>query len=292
MPDVISNDLPEDWEDQVARAYAAFDIDALGGADELGFGKWLERLHPRGHGGVFREKPRASLVKVKSPKAREKVAKQEATVKERERAVREIPAPAAEKEHAPPKESTDKMDALKEKAKADMPESFTKPLREAGELIREGVAEENWEKAVEDTVKVAEGFLASEFRKRAKNHRVAEALQRHMDRGVEAQRRLAVWFQVHENHSKLLKILSVWAEETHGGLTGGTLRENPSSIGGRFEALGLGNPFIDPIGTVQKIGQLVGPLISTVSKGVGLSAATQPRLQVARDTTDLRRFEP
>jgi len=41
--------------EEILRAYAVFGVDPTSGADELGMGDWLERLHPRDKFGQWRE---------------------------------------------------------------------------------------------------------------------------------------------------------------------------------------------------------------------------------------------
>jgi hypothetical protein len=295
--------LPDDLQEQIIRAYSVFGFDpsapvGLGGADEfVSFGglskKFLsEKAKEQVRDQFGRWRDQVADIGTKVSKKTGEVAEVRAKLpgrlggkKNRDISPDDVQRAGAKIGQGPDVPRTEDHDKPNIESKQDLLDRFSKPLNEVGDLIREGVAEENWAKAAEDTVEVAEGLLAERLLPRFKNHKVVKVLQKHVDMGKEAQIRLAVWFQVHENHKKVLEKLAMWAEEYAGGAKDVTVRENPGSLGGVFTALGLGNPFVDPVDTVKRTGQLVGSVISLAGKAKGYFSVKQDvgQLELAQD---------
>jgi len=146
--------------------------------------------------------------------------------------------------------------------------AMAEAMQDMADNIRDNVAPENQAAATEATVDVIVGEVASNLPKRLQLLERVKALK---EKGLEAQIRLAVYFQVREAHHKHLLKAQFWANEFLGDM-GAT--DNPTPSWAAIPTLiGLPNPASNPVEFLTESSKMISQLLKAASSLVS-SAVT------------------
>lgn len=141
-----------------------------------------------------------------------------------------------------------------------------KNLRDVRDLIESDVKEEDRAEAVKAAEDVVTGHVAKGLVKRVKDTRAVKALQGLVKKGNDAAARLHILFLTTEKADSAVEKLTLVGEELLGAHTG---QARGIGIGDFTTAIGLGNPFYDPVDFVSRIGHQVSPLLKLASQLIG-----------------------
>lgn len=133
-----------------------------------------------------------------------------------------------------------------------------KNLRDVGDLIRDDVPKKDQAEAVEAAQDIIVGHVAKGVLEKAKDSRVTKLLKPLVDKGKDAAIRLHILFLTSEKAQSATEKLTVVGEELLGAHTG---QMRAIGIGDFTTAIGLGNPFYDPVDFAARIAQRVGPVL-------------------------------
>jgi hypothetical protein len=141
-------------------------------------------------------------------------------------------------------------------------------MNDMADIIRTDVAPENQAAAIDATADVIVGKIAENLPKRQQLLATVKALR---ERGVDAQRRLAVYVQTRPQLQKLFDKASFWAHEFIGD-QGAT--DNPTPSWTAIPTLiGLPSPASHPAEFLVESGKMIGQLLKAASSLVGSGRA-------------------